>query len=90
MVKPVDYPNAKLRFVAWLFGPLINQLESRNISGAFVGILFGALFIYLLYFRGITKGRRISWQGKAYFAIWLGLLILAVLDQIDLFRNPRR
>lgn len=86
----IDYPNPKLRFVAWLFGPLIKFLEDRQISSFFGSLFLSSIVIYFFYFRGFTKGRKVDWKGMTLLVVWLGLLVLAILDQIDIIRNPHR
>jgi hypothetical protein len=77
-----EYPNEKIRLIAWLFGPSFDLLETHGIFGGFIALpLYGAL-IYWKCFRKRPKGELLGWREKTYVTLWFVLLISCIGIQI--------
>jgi len=88
--------NPKFKLIEIIFGPLMRFVESKNITGWVVPIVFaGIIIIWDLKKRELRKRKNIkpstAWKIQE-FTLFLGFLIsiiYGIYDQIRILRNLR-
>ena len=84
-----QYPNIKMEIIDKIFGPIINYLDSKNITGFLVPLILSSIYVYFRIFKGrYKKGKELTLLDKICILAWIFIIIMTIVSQIIMIVKP--